>query len=68
MLETNQETKDISLFTELTAEESASVNGACHYYSRRRYYYSSRNCYRPTRRVVYRRNCDGSFRTVYRYW
>ncbi|NJM63613.1 MAG: hypothetical protein HC849_31150 [Oscillatoriales cyanobacterium RU_3_3] len=66
MQETNQETKDISLFTELTAEESASVNGG-HYYARRRYY-SSRNCYRPIRRVVYRRNCDGSFRAVYRYW
>ncbi len=25
-----QETKDTSLFTEITAEESASVNGACY--------------------------------------
>jgi hypothetical protein len=40
MQETTQETKDFSLFTELTAEESASVNGACHYYARRRYYSS----------------------------
>jgi hypothetical protein len=63
-----QETKDISLFTELTAEESASVNGG-HYYSRRRYYSSRYGCHRPVRRhVVYRRNCDGSYRTVYRYW
>jgi len=61
-----QENKDNSLFTELTSEASASVSGG-HYYSTR--YTSSRsNCYRPTRRVVYRRNCDGSFRTVYRYW
>jgi hypothetical protein len=63
---TAQETNNTSLFTELTAEESASVNGGC----RRRYrptrYYG---CHRPVRRhVVYRRNCDGSYRTVYRYW
>jgi len=56
-----KETKDNSLFAELTSEESASVNGG-HYYSNRY------NCYRPTRHVVYRRNCDGSFRVVYRYW
>jgi len=55
-----KETKDDSLFAELTPEESASVNGG-------HYYYSRRNCYRPTRRVVYRRNCDGSFRRVIRY-
>ncbi len=54
------ETKDTSLFTEITNEESASVNGG-HYYPRRR-------CYRPRRHVVYRRNCDGSFRAVVRYW
>ncbi|NJK69886.1 MAG: hypothetical protein HC789_21610 [Microcoleus sp. CSU_2_2] len=30
-----QETKDTSLFTEITAEESASVNGAHGYYRRR---------------------------------
>jgi len=54
-----KETKDDSLFAELTPEESASVNGG---------HYSYRNCYRRTRRVVYRRNCDGSFRVVYRYW
>ena len=53
-----KETKNDSLFAELTPEESASVNGGC---------YSKRNYYRRTRRVVYRRNCDGSFRAVYRY-
>lgn len=55
-----KETTDASLFTELTAEESASVNGGHYYY----------NC-RPRRRrrqVVYRRNCDGTFRAVYRYY
>ncbi len=36
-----KETKDNSLFAELTPEESASVNGG-HYYSNRD------NCYRPT--------------------
>ena len=55
-----QETKDNSLFTELTAEESASVNGG-HYYSERR------NCGRRRRWVVYRPNCDGSYRRVVRY-
>jgi hypothetical protein len=55
-----KETKDDSLFAEITPEESASVNGG--HYSYRR------NCYRPTRHVVYRRNCDGSFRVVYRYY
>ncbi len=35
------ETKDLSLFTEITAEESASVNGG-HYYGR--------DCYRPPTR------------------
>ena len=57
-----KETTDTSLFTEITAQESATVNGG--------YYYDSDNCYRrPVRRhVVYRRNCDGSFRAVYRYW
>jgi hypothetical protein len=61
-----QELKDNSLFTELTSEESASVNGG-HYYRR---YRSSRydNCYSPRRRIVYRRNCDGSYRRVVRYW
>ncbi len=58
-----QETKETSLFAELTPEESASVNGG--------YYYAnnSDNCYRTQRRswVVYRRNCDGSFRRVVRY-
>ena len=54
-----KETQDDSLFAELTSEESASVNGG---------HYSYRNCYRPTRHVVYRRNCNGSFRVVYRYW
>ena len=53
-----KETKDDSLFAELTPEESASVNGGCYY----------RNYYRPTRHVVYRRNCDGSFRKVIRYY
>lgn len=57
-----QETKDTSLFTEITAEESATVNGG-HSYSRY-------GCHRPRRRrqVVYRRNCDGTFRAVYRYY
>jgi hypothetical protein len=63
-----QEIKDNSMFTELTSEESASVSGACRYYSTRYYNSSRSSCYRPTRRVVYRRNCDGSFRAVYRYW
>ncbi len=62
-----QEIKDNSMFAELTSEESASVSGG-HYYSTRYYNSSRSNCYRPIRRVVYRRNCDGSFRTVYRYW
>jgi hypothetical protein len=55
-----KETTDTSLFTEITAEESATVNGG-HY---------SDNCYRPRRRrqVVYRRSCDGTFRAVYRYY
>lgn len=58
-----QETKDNSLFAELTPEESASVNGG--YYYRDRYY----DCDRPRRRrwVVYRRNCDGSYRRIVRY-
>ena len=66
-----QETKENSLFAELTPEESASVNGGHYYYSERRYdYYDRYDCYRPRRRrhVVYRRNCDGSFRAVSRYW
>ncbi|TAG90530.1 MAG: hypothetical protein EAZ09_19190 [Oscillatoriales cyanobacterium] len=54
------ETKDTSLFTEITNEESASVNGG---------HYRGRGCYRPVRRhVVYRRNCNGTFRAVVRYW
>ncbi|NJK69885.1 MAG: hypothetical protein HC789_21615 [Microcoleus sp. CSU_2_2] len=68
MQATAQETNNTSLFTELTAEESASVNGGCRY-SRRRYYPSRYGCRRPVRRhVVYRRKCDGSYRTVYHYW
>lgn len=51
-----QVTKDSSLFTEITAEESASVNGG---------YYG---CYRPRRHIVYRRNRNGTFRAVVRYW
>jgi hypothetical protein len=52
-----QETKDTLLFTELTAEEAASVNGA-HYYGhrphRRRYYYSRyRRPYYSYRRSSY---------------
>ena len=58
-----QETKDNSLFAELTPEESASVNGG-YYYSDR--YYGDRDC-RRRRWVVYRRNCDGSYRRVVRY-
>ncbi|WP_293339529.1 hypothetical protein [Microcoleus sp. CAWBG58] len=54
-----QETQDNSLFTELTAEESASVNGG--------YHYGYRKCGRRRRWVVYRRNCDGSYRRVVRY-
>ncbi|MCC3587927.1 MAG: hypothetical protein JGK24_30590, partial [Microcoleus sp. PH2017_29_MFU_D_A] len=49
---------------ELTSEESASVNGG-HYY--RDSYYGRENCGRRRRWVVYRRNCDGSFRRVVRY-
>jgi hypothetical protein len=56
-----KETKDNSLFTEVTSEESASVNGG-------HYYYNRYNCYRPARHVVYRRDFDGSLRVVYRYW
>ena len=52
-----QELKDNSLFTELTSEESASVNGG--HYSR---------CGYRRRYVVYRRNCDGSYRRVVRYY
>ena len=55
-----QETQETSLFAELTPEESASVNGG--------YYYGDRdNCRRRRRWVVYRRNCDGSYRRVVRY-
>jgi hypothetical protein len=62
-----QETKDVSLFTELTAEESASVNGG-HYYGgcRRRYrptrYYG---CRRP--RYVRRRRCGDYYSSVSYY-
>ncbi|WP_293359977.1 MULTISPECIES: hypothetical protein [unclassified Microcoleus] len=68
-----QETKQNSLFAELSPEESASVNGGCYSYSERRYNYDRYDrydCDRPRRRrhVVYRRNCDGSFRAVSRYW
>lgn len=56
-----KEIKENSLFAELTPEESASVNGGGSY---NRY-----DCNRGRRRswVVYRRNCDGSFRRVVRY-
>ncbi len=54
-----QETKDNSLFAELTPEESASVNGG--------HYYYGDGCRRRRSWVVYRRNCDGSFRRVVRY-
>lgn len=54
-----KETNDNSLFAELTPEESASVNGG-HYYDRD-------NCRRRRSWVVYRPNCDGSFRRVVRY-
>ncbi|MCC3404097.1 MAG: hypothetical protein JGK17_00490 [Microcoleus sp. PH2017_10_PVI_O_A] len=57
-----QETKENSLFAELTPEESASVNGGCYSYSER-----GDNYRRRRRWVVYRRNCDGSFRRVVRY-
>ncbi|WP_293148134.1 MULTISPECIES: hypothetical protein [unclassified Microcoleus] len=60
-----QETKDNSLFAELTPEESASVNGG--YYYSERYYGDRDNCHRRRRWVVYRRNCDGSYRRVVRY-
>lgn len=55
-----KEAKDNSLFAELTPEESASVNGG-HYSSR----YNSDRQRRSW--VVYRRNCDGSYRRVVRY-
>ncbi|AFZ08012.1 hypothetical protein Osc7112_3658 [Oscillatoria nigro-viridis PCC 7112] len=60
-----QETKENSLFAELTPEESASVNGG-YYYANNRY---DDDCDRNQRRswVVYRRNCDGSYRRVVRY-
>jgi NADH:ubiquinone oxidoreductase subunit len=60
-----QETKENSLFAELTPEESASVNGG--YYYSDRYYGDGENCGRRRRWVVYRRNCDGSYRRVVRY-
>jgi hypothetical protein len=65
MQETAQETNNSSLFTELTAEESASVNGG-HYYGcyrprRSRYY----GCCRP--RYVRRRNCGDYYRSVSYY-
>jgi hypothetical protein len=54
-----QETKDTLLFTELTAEESASVNGA-HGYGRRSYHgrrhYYSRYHHRPYYSNYYRRS------------
>ncbi|WP_293148136.1 MULTISPECIES: hypothetical protein [unclassified Microcoleus] len=59
-----QETQDNSLFTELTSEESASVNGGYYY---RDSYYGRGDCGRRRRWVVYRRNCDGSYRRVVRY-
>jgi hypothetical protein len=60
-----QQIKDTLLFTELTAQESASVNGACY---RRRYYSSRYDSYRPRRHIVYRRNCNGTLRAVVSYW
>ncbi|MGB8685795.1 MAG: hypothetical protein WCD53_00430 [Microcoleus sp.] len=42
-----QETKDTSLFTEITAEESASVNGACHYHRHHHRYRYESNGYSP---------------------
>jgi hypothetical protein len=61
-----QETKDVSLFTELTAEESASVNGG-HYYGCHRRYRPTRyyGCYRPRR--VYRQRCGDYYRSVSYY-
>jgi hypothetical protein len=58
-------TENPSLFSELTAEEAMTINGASHYYSRNsrrnsRYIYSSRrqNCYQEeySRRYRYRHN------------
>jgi hypothetical protein len=63
MQETNQETKNTSLFTELTAEESASVNGG-RYLRSDCYRASSRDWDRSRRQVVYRRNYNGSFTAV----
>jgi hypothetical protein len=55
-----QETKKDLLFAELTPEESASVNGG--------HYSHYDRCHRHRRSwVVYRRNCDGSYRRVVRY-
>jgi hypothetical protein len=55
-----QEAKKDLLFAELTPEESASVNGG--------YYSHYDRCHRHRRSwVVYRRNCDGSYRRVVRY-
>jgi hypothetical protein len=52
-----QETQETSLFTELTAEEAASVNGAHGYgrrYHRRHHYYS--RYHRPYYSYYYRRS------------
>lgn len=58
-------TENPSLFSELTAEEAMTINGASHYYSQNnrrtsRYIYSSRrqNCYQQeySRRYKYRPN------------
>jgi hypothetical protein len=65
MQETAQETNNSSLFTELTAEESASVNGGHYngcYRPIRRYY----DCYRP-RYVRRRRRCGDYYRSVSYY-
>jgi hypothetical protein len=54
-----KETKDDSLFAELTLKNQLASTAVT---------IPIENCYRPTRHVVYRRNCDGSFRVVYRYY
>jgi hypothetical protein len=53
-----QETKDTLLFTELTAEESASVNGGHSYgrLHRRHHYYSRYRHRRPYYSYYYRRS------------
>jgi hypothetical protein len=60
-----KDTKENSLFAELTPEESASVNGGYYYANNRYDDCGDRNQRRSW--VVYRRNYNGSYRRVVRY-